>query len=318
MRKGMVSDMEQNKPKKKRHIGLKIFLIFILLLLVAAAGIVIYFYPLYSAAGYMSQNLTSRKVSYAAKVTVDREELDANQRKLLDTLAELTGTDRAAMYRLSIEGKVDGDIIYARIYPESWEEPLLELYLSDGVDVVNGAMLYGAVREHLCEQNKPLELLLPMWDDREYVSLEQVEEMLGVDLSSARRFKLPFRGKSLSRWECFGILLLAERVKMEAGEGFLFQAEGLDAAVWLKGRGDGAASLAINMEEPADVLRDLQNKFSGMGVSFGGEGLRILDELSLKADMEEVMLQMPDDLIGQNTVDVIKSIRLIIQRFIGD
>lgn len=314
----MVIDMEQNKPKKKRHIGLKIFLIFILLLLTAAAGIVIYFYPLYSAAGYMSQNLTFREIRYTAKVSVDREELDADRRKLLDTLAELTGTDRAAMYRLSIEGQVDGDIIYARIYPEGWEEPLLELYLSDGVDVVNGAMLYSAVREHLCGQNKPLELLLPVWDDREYVSLEQAEEMLGVDLSSVRRFKLSFRDKSLSRWECFGILLLTEKVKTEAGEGFLFRTEGLDAAIWLKDHGDGAMSLTIDMEEPAEVLGDLRSKFSGVGISFEGEGLRILDELYLMADMKEVALQMPDDLIGQSTVDVIKSIRLIIERFIGN
>lgn len=309
--------MEQNKPRKKRHIGLKIFLMFILLLLIAAAGIMIRFYPLYSAAGYMSQNLSFQMISYTMKVTVDREELDGNQRKVLDTLAELTGTEREAMYRLSIEGKVDGDIIYANVYPEGQEEPLLELYLSDGADVVNGAMLYGAVREHLCGQYKALELLLPVWDDHEYVSLEQVEEMLGVDLDSARRFKLPFRNKSLSRWKCFGILLLAESVKTEAGEGFLLQAEGLDAAIWLKSHGEGTLSLAVRMEEPAEVLNELQSKFAEAGISYSGDELRILDELSLTADMEEVTLQMPDDLISRNTVDVIKGIRLIIEKFTG-
>ena len=310
--------MEQNKPRRKRHIFLKVILVLVLLLLIGAAGVVIRFYPIYSAAGYMSQELTFQEFGYQMVVSVDREELDSSQRKVLDTLAELTGTSREAMYQLTISGEVDGDIIHARVYPEGWTEPLLELYLSDGADVVNGAMLYGAVREHLCGQNKALELVMPVWDDREYVSLEQVEEMLGVDLSSARRFRLSFRNQNLSRWKCFGILLLTERVKTEAGEGFLFREEGLEAGIWLNRHDDEPVSLAIRMSEPAEVLGELQSRFAEAGISLGGDGLRILDEVSLTADMEEVSLEVPDDLISQNTVEVIKGIRMIIQKFTGN
>lgn len=310
--------MKQNEPKKKRHIVLKIFLILFLLLLIVAAGIIIYCYPIYRAAGYMSQNLTFQKIDYTMKVTVDREELDGNRRKLLDALAELTGTDRGAMYRLSIEGKVDGDMIYARIYPEGSKDPLIELYLSDGPDVLNGAMLYGAVRDHLCGQNELLDLLFPAWDDHEYVSLEQVEEMLGVDLSQARRFKLPFRNKKLSRWECFGLLMLMDRVETESGDGFLFQTEGLDAAVRLAEHGDPAVSLGVSMVDPAEVFDELNSRLSVVGIDFGGDGLHILDELSLTADMREVTLQMPEDLISQSTVDVIKNIRAILQKVSGN
>lgn len=306
--------MEQNSTKKKRHIGLKIFLTFLLLLLAAAAGLVIYFYPTYKAAGYMAENLSFQKIEFCVEVRIDRAELDKSQKILIDTLAEITGITDEEMCHLTIKGSVDGDIIYACIYPEGRTNPLTELYLSDNLDVVNGAMLYGAMRENFCGRNAMLDYLFPVWEDHKYMSLKQAEDMFGVDLSSVRNFRLPLSDRKLSRLKCFGMLAFMKREKTVSGESFSFRMDGMDATIWLQKQ----ITCRVRMEEPADVLGEINKKFSALGIHLGGVKLRSLDSISLDAAAEEdIALQVPNDLISQNTVDIVKGIRAVIKTLSG-
>lgn len=306
--------VEQSETKKKKHTGLKVFLTLLLLLLAAAAGLVIYFYPAYRAAGYMAENLNPGKIEYTLEVRIDRDELDKKGKLLIDTLAEITGMTGEELCCLTIRGNVDGDMIYACVYPEGQEKPLTELYLSDGRGVVNGAMLYGVMREHFCGQNKMLDYLFPVWEDHKYMSLEQAEDMFGVDLSSVRNFRLPFGDRKLSRLECFGILAFMSREKTASGEEFSFRMTGMEAAIRLQEH----IACRVRMEEPADVIEEMNEKLSRLGIHLGGEKLRILDSVSLDAAMgKDAALQMPDDLISQNTVDIVKGIRAVIRELSG-
>lgn len=306
--------MEQNNAKKKRHTGLKIFLALLLLLLAAAAGLAVYFYPAYRAAGYLAENLNLQKTDYTLEVRIDREKLDRVKRLLIDTMAEITGITDKELCHLTIQGSVDGDVIYARIYPEGREKPLTELYLSDDLDVVNGAMLYGAMRENFCGQNEMLNYLFPVWEEHKYMSLKQAEDMFGVDLSVFRNFELPFRDRKLSRLEYFGILAFMHRDKGAAGEGFSYRKDGLDAAIWTREQ----IECSISIENPADVLDELGGKLSAVGISLSGDKLRILDYLSVTAEMrEDAALQMPKDLVSQNMVDIVKGIRAVIRELSG-
>lgn len=306
--------MEQNGTKKKRHIGLKIFLTLLLLLLAAAAGLVIYFYPAYRAAGYLAENLSFQKMEYVLEVKIDREELDTKKGLLIDTMAEITGITGEELCHLTIQGSVEGDVIYACIYPEGQEKPLTELYLSDDLDVVNGAMLYSAMRENFCGQNAMLNYLFPVWEEHKYMSLKQAEDMFGVDLSAFRNFELPFRDRKLSRMEYFVILAFMHRDKAAAGENFSFQKDGIDAAIcpWEQ------IECSISIENPADVLDELSGKLSKVGISLSGNKLRILDFLSVTVEMKgDVELQMPKDLVSQNMVDIVKGIRAVIRELSG-
>lgn len=302
------------KQRAKKHIGLKIFVTLLLLLLAAATGLVIYFYPAYRAAGYLAENLSFQKMEYVLEVKIDRGELDTKKRILLDTMAEITGMTGEELCHLTIRGSVDGDVIYARIYPEGREKPLTELYLSDDLDVVNGAMLYSAMRENFCGQNEMLNYLFPVWEEHKYMSLKQAEDMFGVDLSSFRDFELPFKDRKLSRLEYFGLLVFMHRDKAAAGESFSFRKDGIDAVLWSREQ----IECSVSIEDPADVLKKLESKLSVVGIDLGGNKLRILDSLSATAEMkDDVELQMPKDLVSQNMVDIVKGIRAVIRELSG-
>lgn len=306
--------MEQHRTKKKRHTGLKIFLVFLLLLLAAAAGLAVYFYPAYRAAGYLAENLSFQNFEYTLEVRIGREELDEGKRRLVDTLAEITGITGEALCHLTIQGRVDGDVIYACIYPEGQKEPLTELYLSDDIDVVNGAMLYSAMRENFCGQNAMLDYLFPVWEEHKYISLKQAEDMFGVDLSAFQNFKLPFTDLKLSRPEYFGILAFMNREKTASGKCFSFRMNGLEAVIWPWEQ----IQFSISMEHPADALDKLNSRLAGVGISLGGDKLHILDYLSATVERKEnAALQVPDDLVSQNMVDIVKGIRAVIRELSG-
>lgn len=303
------------KQSAKRHIGLKIFLTLLLLLLAIAAGLVIYFYPVYKAAGYMAGNLNFRKLDFCVEVRIDRKELSKRQNILIDTLAEITGMTGEEMCHLTIKGNVDGDVIYASIYPEGKADPLTELYLSDNLDVINGAMLYGVMRENFCRQNAVLDYLFPVWEDHKYMSLKQAEDMFGVDLSDLRDFTLPFGDRKLSRPEYFFILASMHREENASGDGFSFHMDGMNATIWLREQ----IICNIRMEEPADTLEEINQKLSVAGIRLRGDKLRILDFLSVTAEVDEnTSLQVPDDLVSQNMVDIVKGIRAVIKELSGE
>lgn len=306
--------MEQGETKRKKHTGLKIFLAFLFLLLAVTAGVVIRFYPIYKEAGYMADHFGFRKLDYILEVRIDRSKLNKRQNLLIDTLAEVTGLTGGELCHLTVQGSVDGDIIFAAIYPEGQKKPLTEVYLSDDLDVVNGAMLYSAMREHICGQNKTLDYLFPVWENHRYMSLEQAEDMFGVDLSDLRDYKLPVRDMKLSRLQCFGILVLMEREKMEQGRYFCLQTEGLEAMLQLK----EPAEVSISMEDPEAVTDMLEDKLSRAGVRLSGEKLGMLKQLAVRAVIrEDLSLTVPEDLISQKMVDVVKGIRVIIKGLFG-
>lgn len=306
--------MGQKGEKKKRHTGLKIFLTLLLLLAAAAAGLGIYLYPAYRAAGYLAEQLELQKFDYTLEVKIDRGELDQRKKLLIDTLAELTGVSAGDLCHLTIRGSVDGDIIYAGIYPQGREEPLTELYLSDGADVVNGAMLYSAMRENFCSRNAMLDYLFPVWEEHKYMSLQQAEDMLGVDLSAFRDFRLPLEKLRLSRLKCFGILALMHREKTASGEGFSIQTEGLEAELQ-----PGEHTIcSVSMDAPAETLSALEEKLSTFGITLSGDRLRMLESLSVTAEArEDVSLRLPEDLVSQNMVDIVKGIRAVLRELSG-
>lgn len=309
--------MEQ-KTVKKKHIGLRIFLVILTILVVTIVVLAIRFYPVYQAAAFLERNLTLDHMEYSMQAEINRDELEEKQVKLLDGLASITGTETDAMYRLKIEGSVDGDIIHARIYPDGQAFPLVELYLSDDTDVVNGAILYNAVRENYCGQNPLLSYLVPVWSDHEFVTLEQVEQMLEVDLGTVRDFKLPFRDTKPSLKMCFAALAVMQRESAAETDRFYMKLSGLDLVLRLN-ETDSAVEAKLGLEKPAELLEKYADKLSLLGVSFNGDRMRIFDTVSATVRMEKdgTALQIPENVISQNTVDIISSLRAVVQEISG-
>lgn len=304
---------------KKKHIGLKILLGFIVFLLLVTVGLFVRFYPVYKDAKLLAENLNRTSFTYELEAELNREELQEAQAKLLDTLAELTGVEKEAMYRLRVQGSADGDIIHAVIYPEGQTEPLTELYLSDEEDVVNCAMIYNRMRAYYAADNDLLTYLIPVWNDHEYVSLEQMEQMLDVDLSVVKDFRLPFAGKKLTGKKVFGVLAVMGREKNGILCSYIWKSDGLKVQFSLNNGEVPVIDADISAKKPAKLLAALSEKLSKIGVGLNGEKLRFLDDISVKAELGNGgALQIPQDKISQTTVDIIANIRLIIKEIKGN
>lgn len=310
--------MEQKKRKKK-HIGIRNFLVALAVLIAVIVVLAIRFYPVYQSAVFLEEKLKRNSMEYSMQVEIDRNELEEKRVKLLDGLATITGTERDAMYRLKIEGSVDGDIIHAYIYPDGQISPLIELYLSDDIDVINGAILYNAVRENYCGQNELLSYVVPVWSDHEYVKLEQVEQMLEVDLSTVRNFRLPFRDTTPSLKMCFAALAFMQRESTAETDRFYMKLSGLDLVLRLN-EADSEMEAKLDLEDPATLLDSYADKLSLLGVSINSDRLRSYDTVSATVRMERngAALQIPENIISQNTVDIISSLRAVVQEISGN
>lgn len=343
--------MEKKEKSVRGRIALACVLFILLVLAVLAAVLLSRYYPVYRDAQFLTENLDLSCFAYELEAELDRGKLEEGQVKLLDTLAELTGVEQENMYRLSIRGSVDGDVIHATIYPHGRKEPLIELYLSDETDVVNCAMLYQAVRSHYAEESWLAALLFPEWNDHEFVSLEQLEHMLELDLEKMRSFQLPLSDRKFTVREYFSLLAVMERSKTGNGESVFYNVGGEDAEGSSRDGGEAAGGqgvsqagrakrnsflavegleaqieldyassgirISIAAAEPSEMLAKLPEQLSGI-VGLEAEKYRALKVVSLvMTKREEVRLEMPRDLISQRAVDIIAGIRSLMREISG-
>lgn len=305
--------------KKKNHTGIKVLLGILTLLIIVLVVFAIRLYPVYRSAVFLEENLKLSSMEYSMQVEINRDELEEKRVKLLDGIASITGMERESMYRLKIEGSVDGDIIHAYIYPDGQVSPLIELYLSGDTDVINGALLYNAVRENYCGQNELLSYVVPVWSDHEYVKLEQVEQMLEVDLGTVRNFRLPFRDTTPSLKMCFAALAFMQRESTAETDRFCMKLPGLDLVLRLN-ETNSEMEAELDLENPAVLLDSYADKLSLLGISINSDRLRSYDTVSATVRMgnDGTTLQMPEDVISQNTVDIISGLRAVVQEISGN
>ena len=238
------------------RIGKFILRTVLFLLLAAAVGAGLYLYPAWKAAKALGDEMELPCKAFVLEVELDRDAVPREQEKMLGMLAKLTGIPEDAMYRLSIEGSAMEGKVHLLICPDGRTEPLIELYLSDDMSVINETMLYSAIRGNLTEKLGLLDYLMPRQEETVYMTLEQVEQLFGADLSGIGDMRLPAPEKEIGAGEYF--LLLAVMAREKSGNGYSFALEreqmslGFDVADGAPNTGSGtgpcqgrqAASLA--------------------------------------------------------------------------
>lgn len=228
--------------------------IVLLLLLAIAVYLGIRLYPVWKAAAYLSENMDFAHYTYELEVELDQEKMQREQGRLFEILTEVTGFETEAMCRLTVRGSVWEDTIHAMIYPEGMEEvhstesPLIELYLGSDMDVVNETYIYNAVRNQLAEKVRLLGLVMPEQNEMLYMTLEQVEQIFGLDLKGVRNFSLQTDGDDIGAGQYFIMLALMSREKTGEGSRFTLETEQVELEVTVP-EGDGADTVS------APVLR---------------------------------------------------------------
>lgn len=292
----------------KKKIGIGIVCVAAALLLVLG----IFCYPHWKAAKLLKEHFNPERVGYTLEVQLLEEQMTDDQKQFVDVLSMLTGINTENFYKLHLKGTTWDGIVEVQVFPDGQENPLFELYLSDESEVMNGAMFYQTVRANLSGGNALIERLLPKWEDHTYVTLEQAEQIFGIDLSAVRNFSLPqIKEPSTSSW--FMALLAMKR---ENGDNEVtYAAEKAGAAVKLVLPEEGNVTVEFDVPNLQETLTAINEKAS---LSIDTEQFVLVGQLSgtvSAAGQEE--LSVPEDCISQDTVEILEGVRVLIQELLA-
>ena len=292
----------------KKKIGIGLVCVAAALLLVLG----IFCYPHWKAAKLLKEHFNPERVGYTLEVQLLEEQMTDDQKQFVDVLSMLTGINTENFYKLHLEGTTWDGIVEVQVFPDGQENPLFELYLSDESEVMNGAMFYQTVRANLSGGNALIERLLPKWEDHTYVTLEQAEQIFGIDLSAVRNFSLPqIKEPSTSSW--FMALLAMKR---ENGDNEVtYAAEKAGAAVKLVLPEEGNVTVEFDVPNLQETLTAINEKAS---LSIDTEQFVLVGQLSgtvSAAGQEE--LSVPEDCISQDTVEILEGVRVLIQELLA-
>ena len=292
----------------KKKIGIGIVCVAAALLLVLG----IFGYPHWKAAKLLKEHFNPARVDYTLEVQLLEEQMTDEQKQFVEVLSMLTGIDTENFYKLHLEGTIWDGIVEVQVFPDGQENPLFELYLSDESDVMNGAMFYQTVRANLSGGNALIERLLPKWEDHTYVTLEQAEQIFGIDLSAVRNFSLPqIKEPSTASW--FTALLAMKR---ENGDNEVtYAAEKAGAAVKLVLPEEKNVTVEFDVPDLQETLTAINEKAS---LSIDAEQFVLVGQLSgtvSGAGQEE--LSVPEDCISQDTVEILEGVRVLIQELLA-
>lgn len=283
-----------------------------MLLAAAAVGACVYFYPKWRAAGLLQKGLTSGFFSYELEVVLDRGAMEAGQAEVLEKLARLTGFEEDALFCFTVKGSVWEDRIHALFYPKDSNEPLMELYLSSDIDVINETLPYNTIRRNLTERYGLLDYIMPAERDAVYMTLEQAERIFGLDLEGLRGFALPEPEEGISRVKCFLLLLAMSEGKGGKGGSYEIQREGAGLRLELPEESAGTVTLRLEAQELRQALSWGEKLFARLKIELP-EQLELLEGISgtiVLGEGEEI--RMPDRLMDQKTADRLIGIRDVV------
>lgn len=293
----------------------------VFLLAAALTGACLYCYPAWKAAKILQDKMDNSGFSYELQVELDWENQPAGQRKAFETLAKLTGIREESLYRLTIKGSTQEDRIHMTIYPEGETEPLAEFFFDNDSGIVNETMLYNAIRGNLAEQYKVLEYLMPRQKENLYMTLEQVEQLLGMDFSGIRDFRLAMEDSEMTAKQYFVILMAMKREAQEDGHRFVRKTEDMDLSIDVPSdSGDSAMVMRFRIQDPSETLPQGEWLLSWIGIEMPDVDFHALKSISVELSSdEEGTVAMPTDFVNQDIIDILSKVReWISETFAGE
>jgi len=301
----------------------KIVLIVFLVLLLLLVGFLFWrFYPAWKAAEVMEDRTDLSHFTYELEVELDKEELPKEYVEIFSSIAEIAKVDEEDLYHLTAKGTVWEDITYVQIYFEGQTENLVEMYLSDEMDVVNESKIYKAVRENLVGRSELLAMLIPEGEDNVYMTLEQANQLFGIDLSSVANFSVPLADMTFEQKEYFLALAALSREKHKDSELFALDMERIQLGIDVpKTDTDSLVEVHAAMQEPSVALKEMAELIAkiGVDVEIPAEELKVIKSLKLDAIPEDAVKPvMPTNFISQETIDVLSEIAALIEQFASE
>lgn len=298
--------------------GKIVLLVILFLLLALVGGALFYCYPRWQSAMALEENVDLEHFVYEIELELNEEELSKEASEAFQTLSQITGYTADSFYNLRIEGNVWEDKIYVELYTEVTDEAVLELYLSDDKDIINGTMLYNAFRAKMVGDSSILGAMIPVMEAGVYMTVEQAEQMFGLDLSILSKFSIDTDDLEFTQQEYFILLALMSREKQSDGSQFAFAYETAQAQLSVSEEDDFAARAQVEVEEPMKLVEQLGDKLTSFGVEIPTEGLEVFERISVAVEPGEgAEIAIPTNIMSQDMVKVFTEARALIEQFSG-
>lgn len=298
---------------KKKHTG-AVFLVVLLIILAIAAAVFYKIYPVWRDAGIISSELDFQHTAFEMKLDLDQEAFSEKESQLLEAYAKLMNLEEDSMYSLTLMGETDGTIIHTFVYPEGIDEPILEFYLSDETDVINGAMIYNSFRDNLVKKSPLVGYLLPIWEENEYVTLEQLEQLFDLDFKEAKEYDGSVFPDEIPEKYLFGIMMMLSKEKENGNRSYTYRGEDVDFSLVI-GEDKSLINLELSVEHPQQVMDDLRVEFEKYNIDVNMQAdFENFENVEIKLNPAVSRnLEVPTDQINQTMVDVIAGLRSLLE-----
>ncbi len=201
---------------KKKYLTTGIF-IGIFFLCAAIVGAAVRFFPLLRAAQTVRRVLSAECMEYDIHVTLNQEQFSGKQEQFLRAVSWILETDESACLSWEVGGKISDGQGYAQIFCEGLDGPVTDVYFDKNDIWVNVKMLYEALQNNFTSAHPLLGHLLPDWNYSDYMSLEQMEEIVQTDIKGMYLPDMPKGASGQSTWQYIVMLSQLERKKTEDG-----------------------------------------------------------------------------------------------------
>lgn len=299
--------------------GKVVLIVFLVLLLVLAGFLFLRFYPAWKAAEVMQDRTDLAHFTYEVELELDKEELPKQYVEIFSSIAEVAKVDEDELYHLTAKGTVWEDITYVQVYFEGQTEALVEMYLSDEMDVINESKIYKAVRDNLIGRSDLLAMLIPEGEENVYMTLEQANQLFGIDLSGIANFSVPFTDMTFEQKEYFLALAALSRQKHDNSDLFALDMERIQLGIDVpKTDSSSLVEAHVAVQNPAVAVAEITELIAKVGVDLDipTEELKIIKSLVLDAVPEgAVEPTFPTKFISQETIDVLSEVAALIEQF---
>ncbi len=288
--------------------------VIVVLLLAVGVGVYVYFNQDIQLIRSLTKQMDFTHFTYEMTVELDESSFSEEQVQLLSRADSLTGSTLMEHPVLHLSGGVADTKIYTQVFTEGMEAPLTELYFSDEKDLLNGAMFYQAVRKKLMQKSSLLEYLLPDWNDHQYVTFEQMEQMFGLNLQAASRFSLAMP-KRLGVEQVVAGLAELDREELPDGT-LIYRLEREDLSMELTFREDGTEPLSVHCTavHPAEQIAEIEVVLAKLGLFIDSNSFKSIKSVELEMiPNDNLAIYIPDDTVSQEIVNGIEKIRSFFQ-----